>query len=248
MNNENNENVYNNYDMFGQEVEEHNNYNYNRNILNISEYLLFVRINEYNIAEHAYEEMEENMIRIAMIESENSYISHERNPKCIINTRSLKFKDCKHKETCCTICITEYTDEDEVSILKCNHIYHNKCIIEWGMYRQECPMCRASIEIKEEIKEEIISIEDKINEIIIETKCSREQAIKTLRECNEEINESIEKIINGYNSIENDEGIESNDIETVMNYGSCTRDEAIRSLKEHGKVVEAIEAIVAVTP
>jgi len=231
MSNENNENVYIiSHDMFGQEVEEQKNFNLyannlfmdnsNHNIFDILESIdnfsiLANRINEYNIAERAYEEiLEEKMMDAAIIESENSYESYERKPECIINIKSLNFKDCKHNDTGCTICITEYTSEDKVSILKCNHIYHNKCIIEWGMYRPECPMCRTSIEVKNvvdydkeendidviEKEEDTLPIEDKISIIIIETNCSREQAIKTLRDCNEELNVTILKIINGYNS------------------------------------------------
>jgi NACalpha-BTF3-like transcription factor len=263
MNNENDDNVYNNHEMSNQEIEEQKNYNvytnrlfvnnYNINILDYIDnfQMLFNINNEYNIVGNVYEDIEEKMISIATMESENSYNSHERNPECIINIKSLKFKDCKHKENICTICISEYKSEDKVSILKCNHIYHNKCILEWGMYRQECPMCRESIEIKNgvnsdtvpiDIKEDTL-IEDKILTIIIETNCSRGVAIKTLRDCNEEINVSIQKIIDGYNSVENDTGIECNDIETVMNYGSCSRDEAIRALKEYGNVVEAIVCV-----
>jgi hypothetical protein len=160
MSNENNENIID--EMFVEELENINldtdnilSRNSNQNIFYILESIdnnfsmLYNQIYEYNILERTYEEiLEDNEINRAIIESENSYNSYKRKPECIINIKSLKFKDCKDNETICTICICEFTSEDKVSILKCNHIYHNKCIIEWGMYRQECPMCREKIEIK----------------------------------------------------------------------------------------------------
>jgi hypothetical protein len=58
---------------------------------------------------------------------------------------SIKYKNLDNKEKyekSCSICITEYDDDSDVSVLKCNHLFHNSCIIEWSMYKTTCPVCR----------------------------------------------------------------------------------------------------------
>jgi NACalpha-BTF3-like transcription factor len=48
----------------------------------------------------------------------------------------------------CSICLEDFSDEDEISTLKCGHIFHKECVVNWGKYRQDCPMCRAKVEYK----------------------------------------------------------------------------------------------------
>ena len=44
----------------------------------------------------------------------------------------------------CTICMMKFEEEDMVSKLKCNHIFHEDCIKEWlKEYSYKCPVCRA---------------------------------------------------------------------------------------------------------
>jgi hypothetical protein len=42
----------------------------------------------------------------------------------------------------CCICLTEFNNDDSVSILKCNHVFHHDCITEWSTYKINCPVCR----------------------------------------------------------------------------------------------------------
>ena len=42
----------------------------------------------------------------------------------------------------CSICLEEYEKEDDIIILKCSHIYHDKCIMGWLNKDISCPMCR----------------------------------------------------------------------------------------------------------
>ena len=46
----------------------------------------------------------------------------------------------------CTICISDFENEDMISITNCNHIFHTDCIKEWGKYKIECPICRDPLE------------------------------------------------------------------------------------------------------
>lgn len=43
----------------------------------------------------------------------------------------------------CAICITEFTDGEEIRILPlCNHAFHVACIDKWLTSRSSCPSCR----------------------------------------------------------------------------------------------------------
>ena len=42
----------------------------------------------------------------------------------------------------CSICYGEYTEKEQVRLLKCGHDYHKECIDEWlTRHRNRCPMC-----------------------------------------------------------------------------------------------------------
>lgn len=83
-------------------------------------------------------------IEIAIEESLNNYKHAEKKPiKLEINTQ--KFSETEKKHTTCTICQDDFTKEDNVCILECNHYFHEKCISEWGKYKPECPNCQKSI-------------------------------------------------------------------------------------------------------
>jgi len=42
----------------------------------------------------------------------------------------------------CTICLEIFKDKDTISILNCNHTFHNKCIQPWVDNQSTCPICR----------------------------------------------------------------------------------------------------------
>ena len=42
----------------------------------------------------------------------------------------------------CPICIEPFEENDELYQLKCNHIFHTKCISEWININNICPNCR----------------------------------------------------------------------------------------------------------
>jgi len=45
----------------------------------------------------------------------------------------------------CSICCGQYKDSTLVSVLKCKHLFHPCCIIEWGYYDPSCPLCKTPI-------------------------------------------------------------------------------------------------------
>jgi len=73
----------------------------------------------------------------------------------IINIPFQEYKNVKNNDNknCC-ICLVDFEDDSKISILpKCNHIFHNDCIIEWGKYKTSCPVCRNTCIEEEEKKE-----------------------------------------------------------------------------------------------
>ena len=69
-----------------------------------------------------------------------------------IKLYSKRYKKIKHKhpdEKNCSICLSDYDDEDRIVInLKCKHIFHKTCIKEWGKVSTNCPICRNEMDEK----------------------------------------------------------------------------------------------------
>lgn len=45
----------------------------------------------------------------------------------------------------CTICLEEFNNDEEIVKLKCNHLFHLKCIDDWIEKNQSCPLCRLNL-------------------------------------------------------------------------------------------------------
>lgn len=53
-----------------------------------------------------------------------------------------------YSEATCTICLEEYHDGDELTILQpCTHLYHKHCISEWLRSQALCPLCKRRVEV-----------------------------------------------------------------------------------------------------
>jgi len=65
----------------------------------------------------------------------------------IVEVESYNYSEIKDKidDKDCCICLNDFDDECEVSILNCNHVLHKDCMIEWGKYKQSCPVCREEV-------------------------------------------------------------------------------------------------------
>jgi len=65
-----------------------------------------------------------------------------------INVDSQKFNTLETDCNNCSVCINDFKKDDIVSLLtNCKHVFHTECIIEWGKYKQECPLCRSILPI-----------------------------------------------------------------------------------------------------
>lgn len=57
-----------------------------------------------------------------------------------------KFSNITTIEKQCCICMEDFKENDDISILNsCKHTFHNSCIVEWGKYKTSCPVCRNSL-------------------------------------------------------------------------------------------------------
>ena len=57
--------------------------------------------------------------------------------------KELKCNDLKE----CLICIQDFNDDDEVTKITCNHIFHKKCIKNWVCEESnKCPICRLEVD------------------------------------------------------------------------------------------------------
>ena len=48
-------------------------------------------------------------------------------------------------DTGCSICLDNFKEGEKISILKCSHIFHDKCIGDWLDTQFTCPLCRLSL-------------------------------------------------------------------------------------------------------
>ena len=62
-----------------------------------------------------------------------------------IDIVSKHYKETNRTDDVCAICQETLENDDEVSTLDCDHIFHTYCIKEWGCYKPECPICKHSI-------------------------------------------------------------------------------------------------------
>ncbi|XWS23019.1 hypothetical protein CRYUN_Cryun29cG0085200 [Craigia yunnanensis] len=51
------------------------------------------------------------------------------------------------EEVACAVCLCEIEEDDEMSELRCNHLFHKVCLDRWLGYSHSttCPICRTSL-------------------------------------------------------------------------------------------------------
>lgn len=48
-------------------------------------------------------------------------------------------------ETECPICLKKFEQDDELTLLPCDHEFHNQCVVAWLEKAANCPLCRHSL-------------------------------------------------------------------------------------------------------
>lgn len=76
---------------------------------------------------------------------EAAVLNNKKNLCELSNYSRVKNNDeCIGKE--CIICTDEFKLHQGKRILKCEHVYHKKCIDKWlRKYKNNCPLCRQSV-------------------------------------------------------------------------------------------------------
>ena len=120
---------------------------YNEPQIRMNELLASLNFNNFSYDYSAYDNAQENFINQLF---QTAFSSEElvRNEKITIDVNSKKFADTGKTFTNCSICSDDYKDDDIVSTLDCNHIFHKNCIEEWGHYNPVCPVCKSNIKTK----------------------------------------------------------------------------------------------------
>ena len=44
----------------------------------------------------------------------------------------------------CGICLSDYEEEETLSMLPCRHHFHEGCVVDWLKINKHCPFCRVS--------------------------------------------------------------------------------------------------------
>lgn len=77
--------------------------------------------------------------------------SLEEQPSLEKNKEEIDFESVKYetvadkKEKKCCICLADFCDEEDVTSIKCKHLFHKNCIKEWSTYNITCPVCRTNL-------------------------------------------------------------------------------------------------------
>jgi hypothetical protein len=114
-----------------------------------------VYLNEFELADYINDE---NLFEQLLSDSfENDRILQHHKTNYEISVFSKRYKKIKNKERykdekTCSICLCDYEDDDRIATsLDCHHIFHKKCIQQWGKTTHNCPICRTDIPLKEKI-------------------------------------------------------------------------------------------------
>lgn len=93
--------------------------------------------------------LEENMLEHVIQESQNNVNYNEKKNFVIKDKHTLSYPYIKASENTCSICYEQFTENDSILKLHCNHIFHSHCIDESVKYNPSCPECRQTIEVYE---------------------------------------------------------------------------------------------------
>ena len=70
----------------------------------------------------------------------------------------------------CCICLSPMKINQEVTLLKCQHLFHFNCLDKWIQNKEVCPFCRGKIEFAKVNKKDKIKNEECKNKNVIKNK------------------------------------------------------------------------------
>ncbi|XP_016470846.1 uncharacterized protein LOC107793076 [Nicotiana tabacum] len=93
----------------------------------------------------SYEELLELGDKIGYV---NTGLREDEIARCVRRTRPFFLNNFSlirtELERKCSICQEEYEAEDEMGKLDCGHFYHIRCIKQWLMQKNSCPVCKSA--------------------------------------------------------------------------------------------------------
>ncbi|KAK3405136.1 probable E3 ubiquitin-protein ligase XERICO [Eucalyptus grandis] len=85
------------------------------------------------------------------ISPSESYIEQFRNQAPSIRFDAVCRGGHKREDRDCSVCLSEFMPESEISKLSCGHIFHRLCLEKWLDYwKITCPLCRKPMMVEEE--------------------------------------------------------------------------------------------------
>jgi len=76
----------------------------------------------------------------------------KKNRQNILSTLNLEpYYKCGNVTLDCPICINKIESNEYIRKLKCNHLFHKKCVDNWlkkNIENASCPMCRSKVDLK----------------------------------------------------------------------------------------------------
>ena len=64
----------------------------------------------------------------------------------VTTTRQQPSSCCHEKQTECSICLEAYKPAETIACTKaCGHQFHSKCLRQWLLAHDQCPMCRTEV-------------------------------------------------------------------------------------------------------
>jgi hypothetical protein len=84
--------------------------------------------------------------QIQSLQVDNTLVKNENTE---IDVNPIPYDSNRFENAQCSICITDFKNNDKVCELNCKHIFHDECIRQWGKYKPECALCRTQIPVKQ---------------------------------------------------------------------------------------------------
>ena len=121
-----------------------------------------------------------------------SFIIQPQKPKIKLQ----KIKMCKdlnvkndgniNEQPVCCICLAPMKINQDVTLLKCQHLFHYKCLDQWVQNKEACPFCRGKIEFATVIKK----VEDKkVEDKKVEDKKVEDKKVEDKKVENKKVND-----------------------------------------------------------
>lgn len=102
---------------------------------------------------HNNDQSFENLLNYLMMNDPNRHGTPPASKKILSSLPRVKISEGNfenYNKSDCLVCMDSYQDGEIVIKLKCQHIFHDNCIIDWLKLHNSCPVCRYEMETDDE--------------------------------------------------------------------------------------------------